>query len=81
MPHFFFHIRDGDALIVDEEGVDFSGVEDAVADAREAARDMIDDALAVGAEIAHQVIEITSPDGSVLEKVHLAYFVNSVEDP
>ena len=41
MMRYFFHIRDGENLLKDEEGVELGSVEDARAEAERAARDIL----------------------------------------
>lgn len=41
MPRFYFHIRDGDLLEIDPDGLEFATLEYAVLDARKAAREML----------------------------------------
>ena len=66
MPRYHFHIRDHDRIVPDEEGIELECMERAVDEARLCARDMLNDAIADGQDITHQVIEITSPDGTVI---------------
>ena len=44
MAHFYFHTRDGDRLIMDEEGLDLKDLDTARVEALKAARDMLLDA-------------------------------------
>lgn len=78
MPRYFFHIRDHDRLIVDEEGLEFPDMERARAEGEAGALDLLRDALLDGQDIGHQVIEITSSEGELLQKVHLCSFVDSI---
>lgn len=63
MPRYFFNIRSGAQVDVDEFGVDF--INDAAAElgAIEAAKDTIDDALAGDGAIEAQEIEIVTATG------------------
>lgn len=56
MPHYFFHVRDGERILRDLEGLDFENEATALEEARAAAVDMLDDALATGADVSEQVI-------------------------
>lgn len=71
MALFFFHVRDGDKLIRDEEGIDLDSLEDAMREAEAGARDMLDDAVLDGENINHQVVEVMDGDGRPVGKVAL----------
>lgn len=76
MPRFFFHIREGDKLDVDPEGTEFPSPEDAVADARKAAREMLAELLLAGERLDGQHFEITSEDGNVVDVVSFRSVLN-----
>lgn len=69
MPRFYFHIRDHDRLIRDEDGLELEDEDAALREAKAGALDMLDDALAGGENIAHQVIEICDCNGRPLGHV------------
>ncbi len=66
MPHFYFHIRDGERIIADEEGLDLEDFDAARLEARAGALSMLQDAIANGDDISHQVVEVTDTDGLVI---------------
>jgi hypothetical protein len=69
MPRYFFHIRDRELLIRDEEGIE---LEDADAARKEAERSMVDslnDAMLTGEDLLHQLVEVTDAQGSMLFSV------------
>jgi hypothetical protein len=57
MPRFFFHIRDSDSFEIDPEGVEFDSVEDAIVDAKAAAREMMAEMLRTGQPLDGQRFE------------------------
>jgi hypothetical protein len=69
MPRFFFHIRDHDRLIVDDEGLELPDVKAAVREAKASIADMQADAVLEGTDIDHQVIEVTDAGGQFLAAI------------
>lgn len=69
MPKFFFHIRDGEAVEIDPDGLEFPSLESAILDARKAAREVLAEKLVTGERINGQRFEIASEDGTVLDTV------------
>ncbi|WP_421579742.1 DUF6894 family protein [Shinella sp. M31] len=69
MPRFYFHIRDGDVHEIDHEGLLFASLEDAVVDARKAAREMLAENLIANEHIDGQRFEIADETGNVVETV------------
>jgi hypothetical protein len=67
----FFHIRSGDKLIMDLEGQEFAGAEDARIDAVEAAREMLVEKTRGGQTVGDESIEIADATGSVTESILL----------
>lgn len=76
MPKFFFHIRQGDELEVDDLGTDFPSKEQAVLDARTAAREMLAELLLAGEHLDGQRFEITAEDGSLVDTVTFRSVLN-----
>ena len=72
MPRYFFHIRDGENIIPDEEGLELPDNEAAGVEARRSAVEMLADAQRDSTDISHQVIEVTTADGVVIARVELA---------
>ena len=72
MARYYFHIRDHDRLIVDDEGLDLPGDAEAFAEAECSAGDLIADAALGGDDVAHQVIEVSTPEGRLVGSVPLA---------
>jgi hypothetical protein len=69
MPKYYFHIRNGDELEVDDIGTDFASLELAVGDAKLAAREMIAELLMAGEVVDGQQFEIADTRGDVLATV------------
>ncbi|MEP7241165.1 MAG: hypothetical protein ABI697_09805 [Devosia sp.] len=68
-PRFFFHIRDGEGTIEDEEGGDFADLDAARAEARQSARDILADQIREGGELDGQIVVIADEAGLVLDEV------------
>ena len=71
VPRFYFHIRDNEKVIVDEEGMVLRDVNAAVREAEASAVDMLADAAGEEAGIAHQVIEVVNRQGKLLASVSM----------
>ena len=71
MPRYFFPIADNDHVIFDEEGLVLPNLEAAIREAKHGAFDMLNDAIAAGDDIGHQVICITDTLGKELARVRL----------
>jgi hypothetical protein len=69
MTIYYFHLRDGDAFIPDETGMDLTDIREGRDEALQAARDMLADQLRAGEALDGQRIEITAADGKVLDVV------------
>jgi len=76
MPRYFFHIRDGEKMEVDPEGVEFPTLESAVLDAQAAAREMLAERLLTGERLDGQRLEIADETGSVLQVVTFKSVMN-----
>jgi hypothetical protein len=69
MTRFFFHIRDGEEYLEDEEGVELPDLDTAHHEAISAAREMISDMVLRGKVINGQAFEIANADGQILKVV------------
>ena len=72
MTRFYFHIRDHERLILDEDGLELESIEAAVDEAHLTASAMLLDARASGDDLLHQIIEVTDNGGKVLAAVPFA---------
>jgi hypothetical protein len=71
MPHYYFHIRDGEHLLVDDEGLCCDDMDAARFEARASARDLLAQEIRHGVTPDGRKIEITDRDGAVVETVAL----------
>lgn len=76
MSRYFFHIRNGDQLEIDDQGTEFPSKECAVSDARIAAREMIAALLLSGEAFDGRQFEITTEDGSIVDTVEFRSVLN-----
>ena len=76
MPQYFFHIRDGETLIQDEEGAFFEDFETARSEAYSSARDLAADQLRGGVNVSPSVVQLTDETGMVLLAVPLRSLVS-----
>jgi hypothetical protein len=66
---YHFHIQDQGLLILDEEGIEMSGIADACIEARASALDLAMDDLRSGRAIDDRRIVIADENGTVVETV------------
>ena len=64
MAHFYFHIRDGDKLILDDEGRVFDLVEFAKFEALASVRDLMRDALLANKPVQGDAIILADESGN-----------------
>ncbi len=69
MAHFFFHIKEGDHLIEDEEGIDLPDASAARAEALQAARELWADAIKAGKELSAEAFVIVDERGRPVASV------------
>ncbi|MEP7241279.1 MAG: hypothetical protein ABI697_10380 [Devosia sp.] len=69
MPRYFFHLRDGEDFVPDEEGSYFADLDGALEEARQSARDMLSEQLRAGEKLDGQSIEVSNDRGDLLERV------------
>jgi hypothetical protein len=78
MGHFYFHLKDGDELIADDEGADLPSVEAAKVEADHAIREMLCDALKSRAEKVPEALVIADESGRTL---HVLPFAAVLPEP
>jgi hypothetical protein len=66
MPRYFFHIRDRELFVPDEEGSIFEDFETARSEAFESARELAAQVVASGQLVDGQRVELTDEQGQVL---------------
>lgn len=76
MPTYFFHMRDGEYLIKDDEGSVFEDVETAAHELRASARDWALQIIRSGQKIDGQVMEMLDEQGNVRLSLPLRLIVN-----
>ncbi len=63
MPRYFFHVRENEGIVEDEEGLDFPDLGAARADALEAAREIMVAHIRKGLDVSHWYFEIADGSG------------------
>lgn len=81
MPRFYFPIVDNDRVIFDEDGLVLPDLDAAIREARRSAYDMLEDALATGESIGHQIIQMTDYRGRLLATVRLDEAISDLTSP
>ncbi|EJC64658.1 hypothetical protein Rleg5DRAFT_1412 [Rhizobium leguminosarum bv. viciae WSM1455] len=77
MTRFYFHIRDGDQVERDLEGIEFSNVQAAEQEALMAAREMVAELVMQGQRIEGKIFEIDDENGNrVLAVPFLSTVIN-----
>ncbi len=69
MPRYYFHIRDGWDLILDEEGMEFPNLFHAEVEGHASANDLAIAALHEGRSHAAHAVEVTDEAGKVLSRI------------
>ncbi|MDQ0558665.1 hypothetical protein QO004_000440 [Rhizobium mesoamericanum] len=69
MTRYFFHIRDGDDLVEDTDGVELPDHASAREEAVRAAREMLAEKLLLGERIDGELFEVTDESGRVVETI------------
>jgi hypothetical protein len=72
MGRFYFHLRAGDELMPDEEGIDLPDLSAARREAIEAARELLGEAIKSGRPEVPEAFVIADEDGRELDAVPLA---------
>ena len=72
MGRFYFHLKDGDELTLDEEGSELPGIDAARKEALQAARELLGEAIRQGAEKVWEALVIADGDGRTIEVLPLA---------
>ncbi|WP_105383517.1 DUF6894 family protein [Neorhizobium alkalisoli] len=69
MARYYFHLREGEVLIEDLDGVEVANLEAAKSEAREAMRENIAEHLTAGRQLTFTSIEIRDELGQALAKI------------
>jgi hypothetical protein len=73
---YFFHIRDDQGLVPDEEGSELPDLATAQTEARLSARDFAIEILKCGQTLSGRRIEIADGDGMVLDSLRIRDLMN-----
>lgn len=71
MPTFYFHIKTGDQLVIDEDGQVLRDLSAARHEALLSAREILASAIEEGASLSPDSIVVTDADGEVVDAIHL----------
>jgi hypothetical protein len=66
MPRYYFHIREGQDLVRDEEGTEASDLEAAKSEARDSARDLAIDGIRNKRPLEGRLVEVADGEGKTL---------------
>ncbi len=67
MPQYFFHIRSGDDLVKDEEGLSLRNLKEAREEAVLSARDIVSEGVRAGTPIAFRnAVEVLDAEGTTV---------------
>ena len=69
MPHYYFHIREGQSLVPDDEGADWPDLHAAAAAACAAAKELVIDAIRSDRAVDGRAIELADGSGRVFAKI------------
>ncbi|HSQ99778.1 MAG TPA: hypothetical protein VLM36_07665 [Sphingomicrobium sp.] len=72
MPLYFFHLRDGKDTLIDEEGMDLAGFDEAKAAALRQARDIISHEARLGRIDLGQRIDVVDAAGATIYSLRFA---------
>ena len=68
---YFFHVRDKEGIVADEEGSELPNLVAARQEARECAKDFVVDVLRGGPSVVSRHIDISDAAGTILETLPL----------
>lgn len=71
MAKYFFNIREGEHLTLDEEGMELPTLDAAIREAEVSGRELLADMVRDEQPLDGQAIEITNTDGTILRRVRL----------
>ena len=80
MTQVYFHIRENERLIRDEEGAEFGDLADAKREAEASLHDMLAEDIKNERPVQHRIIELTDAFGKVLATVDLRAAVKMVQE-
>jgi Domain of unknown function (DUF6894) len=80
MRRFYFHLRAGDELVPDEEGIDLSDLSAARREAIEAARELLAEAIKDGRAEVPEAFVIADEEGREIDTVPLSGSAGELEE-
>ena len=80
MSKVYFHIREGDHLIRDEEGAEVADLADAKREAEASLHDMLAEDIKNQRPVQHRVIDITDEAYNILATVEMRAAVKMVQE-
>jgi hypothetical protein len=72
----FFHIRDDDGIIVDEEGMEFPSAVAARQEAEASARDLLAEMVRSRRRVANRILEVADEHGTIVDAFPLKALLN-----
>jgi hypothetical protein len=72
---FYFHLRSDEGFEEDVDGMEFPTLDEAVAETRKAAREMVAEIILRGERVDDRVFEIAKADGTILKTVPFREFL------
>jgi hypothetical protein len=67
---FYVHVRSDEGFEEDHEGLEFASLDEAIAESRRAAREMVAEIVLQQRRVDGRMFEIADSDGAVLATVH-----------
>jgi hypothetical protein len=81
MAIYFIHVQTATAVIRDLEGVDLPDLSAALAEATDAARELMSEAVLQGRDISDQAMQITNEKGQILARLPFTDTLKRYSDP
>jgi hypothetical protein len=66
MPRYYFHVKEPDGIINDEEGIDFETLDEVKKEAVTAAREVVSDLVLSGGEIGDKAFVVEDETGETV---------------
>lgn len=72
MPHYFIDLRDGQERVPDDEGAEFSSLEEALTEAKESARDIVQQYAKGAIPLDNTCVEVWDTSGQIVAVLTVA---------
>lgn len=76
MPHYYIDLRDGKERIPDDEGADYSSLEEALTEAKESARDIVQQYAKGQIPLRDTCVEVRDIEGRIIAALTVAEVLN-----